>query len=186
MENVLAPFDQLKYFTPRMNVDHWSRRLQAPKMRREFACKLQKMLTPEVTKHLPPYLQIDGSFEQAEQAMCDLEAKSEVACIVDRASRKVAGLLVVGRDPDEANTVYVGYLLSQTYWGRGLASEMLRGLVDWTEAQGWQGRMLGGVDPGNPASAAVLRKVGFSKDAARSGPDTDMFGRDFGVPASAK
>ncbi len=175
-----TPFHRLAFVTPRLNVDHWVTRLDVPEARARMASILQELLTPEVTKHLPLYLHVDGSLEQAERAMRDLAAKSEVACVVDRASQAVAGLLVVGQDAQEANAVYIGYLFDQAFWRRGLATELLHGLVTWAQAQGWQGRMLGGVDPENAASAAVLRKAGFTEDAARSGPDTVMYGRVFG------
>lgn len=56
----------------------------------------------------------------------------------------------------------LGYTLKRSHWGRGLATEVARGLRGWGEKHlPDPGRMVGIVHPHNPASARVLEKIGF-------------------------
>jgi RimJ/RimL family protein N-acetyltransferase len=59
----------------------------------------------------------------------------------------------------------VGYWLSPRAWGRGYATEALRGLVDhvWRETD--LQRLEAQVLEWNPASCRVLEKAGFSREA---------------------
>jgi RimJ/RimL family protein N-acetyltransferase len=180
MTSDLRIFTKVDFATERLDVASWDARLSTPFGRAEMLSDLQRILTPKVTVHLPPYLHVDGSKAQVTAAMDHLRDESAVSCVVERSTGALAGLLVVGQDPQATEPlVFIGYLLDEPFWGKGLATELLRGLVKWTQDQGWQGWMLGGVETDNPASAAVLRKVGFTEDRARSGPDTVMFGREF-------
>ncbi len=55
----------------------------------------------------------------------------------------------------------IGYWLGRTFRGRGLATEAVRGAVDWA-AQAWGKRALvSGHFADNPASGRVLDKAGF-------------------------
>lgn len=56
--------------------------------------------------------------------------------------------------------VEVGYAVAADYWGRGLATEMARGLVAHAEEQGLAG-LVAYTEPANAASRRVLEKVGF-------------------------
>ena len=55
----------------------------------------------------------------------------------------------------------VGYVISRENWGRGIATEALRSLVDWALAQDSIYRVWAVCDLENPASARVLEKVGM-------------------------
>jgi hypothetical protein len=39
-------------------------------------------------------------------------------------------------------------------------------------------RLIGGVDPANPASARVLEKAGFARDPAQSSADSTIYTKD--------
>jgi RimJ/RimL family protein N-acetyltransferase len=58
---------------------------------------------------------------------------------------------------------HLGYWFDQCVWGRGLATEAARAVVDW----GFGDLKLQGIDSGcardNPASVAVLAKLGFRR-----------------------
>jgi RimJ/RimL family protein N-acetyltransferase len=55
----------------------------------------------------------------------------------------------------------VGYWLGRAHWGRGLATEALRGFADWAFAHYDICRLFGYVFETNPASRRVLEKAGF-------------------------
>ena len=74
----------------------------------------------------------------------------------------------------EKPTVHIGYLLAETVWGQGIATELMKGFVSSVKNNGPL-RLAGGVDRGNPASARVLQKAGFVVEPDLSAPDIDMY-----------
>ena len=56
----------------------------------------------------------------------------------------------------------LSYLLAESVRGRGLASEMVEGLVRWRSSRPAIRSIAGGVSVGNAASARVLGKNGFN------------------------
>ncbi len=68
----------------------------------------------------------------------------------------------VGITIDRASrTGRLGYWVGQKYWGHGVATEAARRLVSWGFANLEIDRITAGVATDNPASAAVLRRIGF-------------------------
>lgn len=57
-----------------------------------------------------------------------------------------------------------GYVIAKELWGRGLASEALRWLVDWTLSQPELFRAWAFCDVENPASARVMEKAGMLRE----------------------
>lgn len=74
---------------------------------------------------------------------------------------QVIGKLGVWRVPE------VGFFLSRTHWGRGLATEALVAFVRHAFAAGAD-HLTADVDPANAASLAVLTKAGFRETARAS------------------
>ena len=63
----------------------------------------------------------------------------------------------------------VGYWLGEPFWGRGIATEVLRAVTEYAFAQFDICRLEAGVFDWNPASARVLEKVGYTLEGrARS------------------
>jgi RimJ/RimL family protein N-acetyltransferase len=54
----------------------------------------------------------------------------------------------------------IGYTVLPAYRGQGLATEAAAGLVEWAWEQG-ERTVFASVAPTNPASLAVVRKLGF-------------------------
>ena len=91
---------------------------------------------------------------------------------------ELIGLVILAQDPDAAlPTVHLGYLFAKSVWGRGAASEVVTGLVQSLRASA-PVRLVGGVDPANPASARVLEKAGFARDPAQSSQDSTIYTKD--------
>jgi [ribosomal protein S5]-alanine N-acetyltransferase len=63
---------------------------------------------------------------------------------------------------DGRTEVEVAYLLDKRYWGRGLAIEAARGIVDHAFATLPVDRLICLLDPSNAASRAVARKLGMT------------------------
>jgi len=58
----------------------------------------------------------------------------------------------------------VGYVLSRLHWGKGMAAEALRNLVEWALMQKSIYRVWALCDVDNLASARVLEKVGMRRE----------------------
>jgi len=58
----------------------------------------------------------------------------------------------------------VGYVIARRWWGRGLATEALRPVVEWAMAQPNIYRVWAVCDVANAASARVLEKVGMERE----------------------
>lgn len=69
-------------------------------------------------------------------------------------------ILFESDDEKSGSVVRLGYLLSESAWGQGLASELVRGFVDWCGTVEIAA-ILGGVERDNTASQRVLTKNGF-------------------------
>ena len=52
-------------------------------------------------------------------------------------------------------------MLAESAWGKGFATELITGLVNWCRENAIKS-ITGGVEHNNPASARVLEKCGFS------------------------
>jgi len=57
-----------------------------------------------------------------------------------------------------------GYVLAKNFWGRGLATEVLTFLVDWSLAQPGIYRAWAYCDAENPASVRVMEKAGMVRE----------------------
>lgn len=58
----------------------------------------------------------------------------------------------------------IGYELNSAYWRQGIMSEAVRAVARFGLAEMGFHRIEANVDPKNPASANLLRKVGFTED----------------------
>lgn len=73
----------------------------------------------------------------------------------------------VGITVDRASrTGRLGYWVGQKYWGHGVATEAAGRLTRWSFANLEIDRISAGVATDNPASAAVLRRIGFRQIGA--------------------
>ncbi|MGY0489102.1 GNAT family N-acetyltransferase [Streptomyces sp. WG-D5] len=58
----------------------------------------------------------------------------------------------------------LGYILNETMWGRGYATEAVHAVLDWAFDTLDLNRVQAEVDTRNPASAGVLEKAGFVRE----------------------
>ncbi len=90
---------------------------------------------------------------------------------------ELLGLLILAEFPADngPRVIHLGYLLGETAWGRGLATELISGLVSALRNLGEPIQLLGGVENANPASARVLVKNGFQLVERQSTHTTKMY-----------
>lgn len=119
---------------------------------------------PEVMRHWvhPPWT----ALAQARQAIGEARADSRAGralhlAIESRADGRLAGSCALYDIVAPQRRATLGYLLARPYWGRGLAREALQAMLDYGfGALGLQ-RIEAEVDPHNPASQALLVRLGF-------------------------
>ena len=159
-----------QFETERLSVAHWADTIAAPVARRNIATQLPDLLTCDVVANLPPFFDLTG--QSIDQWIDARDAESVIYLIRETGTDAIIGLMFL--TPPFNNDIHVGYLLGQSTWGRGYASELLAGLVSHVPKTGF--RLLGGVGRENPASAHVLRKTGFQLVPELSDTETEMFG----------
>lgn len=162
--------------TARLVVRDWSPLVHGGVMPDWLNAAMGRMLTPDVLKHLPPPMQLSGETDQIAVWVRRQSQDGMTFLILDRGSDAVLGLLIAASFEAVRGgaDVHIGYLFDEQAWGRGYATELLRGLVSSVPA-GRGVTLIGGVGLDNPGSARVLQKAGFRRDAAMSTDDTDMF-----------
>jgi RimJ/RimL family protein N-acetyltransferase len=149
-----------RFETSRLAIDDWHRLPSSGNdgdLLPEFVCAL---LSPAVTGSLPAAWQGDYSLERARNWIEDRDKESVVSLVAYRESGLPAGLLILA-DSDWPD-VHIGFLLLQSEWGKGLASELVEGLVTWCRVSGVRS-VRGGVAENNIASQRVLEKLGFTQ-----------------------
>ncbi|WP_144394368.1 GNAT family N-acetyltransferase [Pleionea sediminis] len=152
----------LLFETPRLKIIEINGSLSNSE--REYLLKqIPLILSSSVVESLPPYFHSINSQEAAEVWLDRMLSKSRLF-LVKLANGELVGFLFAyvenGRD------AHIGYLLSEKYWGRGLASELLRGFIDEvTEEEAWV-KLIAGVESSNMASVSLLKKLGFVEQVA--------------------
>lgn len=76
--------------------------------------------------------------------------------------REVIGTIGFHAPPDETGRVEIGYRVEAAFRRRGIATECIRALLAWAQSQGIH-RFRASVAPGNVASLAIIRSLGFNQ-----------------------
>ncbi len=79
-------------------------------------------------------------------------------------ANKLVGIIEVMDFNPKVDMVTVGYFLAEEYWGRGIASEALRILIQFLFEDVHVNRIQAEVMPANTTSKRVLSKNGFVKE----------------------
>lgn len=77
---------------------------------------------------------------------------------------KLLGILEAFDFNQKVNMVTIGYFLSESYWGQGIATEAVQALVRFLFENALVNRVQADVMPSNDASKKVLLKNGFKKE----------------------
>lgn len=157
--------DSFAFSTSRLAVDEWHQ-VDVDGGLGPFVVSL---LTPAVTRSLPPAWQGPYAFERAESWISERDRDGTTLIVVDRTSGRPIGLFILhltkagsGDDFD----VRVGYLLAEHAWGRGYGGEMVAGFVARCRAHSRITSVLAGVEAVNLASIRILEHNGFERVSA--------------------
>lgn len=124
--------------------------------------RIPSILTSSVVENLPPYFHGIVSRELAQIWLDRMLSESRLLQVKSNDNQLIGFLFAYVEDESDA---HIGYLLSEEFWGKGLARELLRGFIaEVVNTESWS-ILIGGVDRSNIASAHLLKKLGFVEQA---------------------
>ena len=157
--------EDCEFETERLLVKEWHSLSPSDWKQEEIAEVVVAMLTEPVTRSLPPSWQGEYSLDRAREWIRERDEEGTTFLIIDRTSRHGVGLMILsGVQAQESSTkaeVRLGYLLAETAWGKGFASELVGGFATWCRGQELITSIAAGVAHDNLASKRVLEKNGF-------------------------
>lgn len=141
------------------------------------------VMTTAVTRSLPAGWQGEYTLDRAKRWIEARDAESTVLQVTERSNRQVVGLLLLAEEilEDGSTEIRPGYLLAESAWGRGLATELIAGFVEWCRQLPVRPVITAGVGVDNPASSRVLEKCGFTRlvpDEAEIGGEEHQYQLD--------
>jgi ribosomal-protein-alanine N-acetyltransferase len=136
-------------------------------LREDHADLVARIMTEPVTQTLPEHWQGRYTLDRARAWVDERNSEGVTLLAVDRSTREAVGFVILfeagSGDSGGGADLRLGYLLAEQSWGKGLATELLAGLVDWCREQHSIVSITGGVSRDNPGSVRVLEKCGFRK-----------------------
>jgi RimJ/RimL family protein N-acetyltransferase len=155
--------DDCEFVTGRLQVSPWS--AAAQRARLDLAGVIAELLTDRTTGALPDSWQGNYTAERARAWIEERDADSPTLLAMEAASGRPIGLVILAAIPlDESMVdVRIGYVIAEASWGRGFATELLSGLIDWMRNERSVRTLTGGVDLTNHASVRVMENNGFHR-----------------------
>jgi RimJ/RimL family protein N-acetyltransferase len=155
--------DDCAFVTERLQVGPW--RAAAQRARLDLAGVIAELLTDRTTVALPDLWQGSYSVERARAWIAERDAESPTLLAMEAASTRPIGLVILAEIPlDESMVdVRIGYVIAEASWGRGFATELLAGLIDWMRNEPSVHTLTGGIDLTNRASVRVMENNGFHR-----------------------
>ena len=121
------------------------------------------VLTEKVTTALPAAWHGEFTSERAAEWIDERDLEGLTLLVLEKSTRVPVGLIILFETSfDDGPEVRLGYLLAESSWGKGFATELVDGLVRWSHGQSGISSLAGGVARDNPASRRVLEKNGFT------------------------
>jgi ribosomal-protein-alanine N-acetyltransferase len=154
------------FLTSRLLVKEWHSLSSEEWTEKNLASVVAGMLTAAVTQSLPPGWQGPFTVDRAAKWIEERDREGTTLLVVDRSDEEPVGLVILFETADDGlNEVELrlGYLLAENGWGKGLATELLLGFVEWCRLSNIAS-IVGGVANENVASQRVLEKAGFVCD----------------------
>lgn len=162
-----------RFVTARLLVDEWHSFTDEEWAQQNHAQTVQDILTPAVTKNLPPSWQGHFTHERAQQWADERDNEGSTLLAIDQSNKKTVGIIILFETEDQGH-FRLGYMLKESAWGKGFASELIGGFVGWCRTSGIKS-LTGGVERNNVASRRVLEKCGFVLQTCSKDKNEQMF-----------
>lgn len=130
---------------------------------KDIVKEIIEILTPNVTKSLPKGWQNITTKPSAKKWIKERNEESIFLIIESTTSSEVIGFIFLYPIYLEDNNMDLrfGYLLSESFWGKGIGTELVKGIVKKCHELGSIKTISGGVEKDNIGSIKVLEKCGF-------------------------
>jgi RimJ/RimL family protein N-acetyltransferase len=159
------------FSTDRLIVDEWHR--QVARFDLNLVSVVGNILTAATTAALPPEWRGDFDAERARRWIEARDIESPTLLAVESETGLAIGLLILfetaGELPSRGVDVRLGYVVAESARGRGFATELVAGLVEWSQSEPSICTISAGVAPASRASVRILRKNGFVLSAVSNG-----------------
>jgi len=163
--------------TERLLIQSWSNNDKHLTSNQNLEGCVINILTAEVTKALPEGWQSINTLSDAQKWIEDRDEESNFLTVELLATNEIIGFVFLYELNSEENSLGLrfGYLLSESNWGKGFGTELVKGLVKWCETMGTINSISGGVEIDNIGSIRVLEKTGFSRSTIDSPSENVIF-----------
>jgi ribosomal-protein-alanine N-acetyltransferase len=164
------------FSTQRLAVRDWREVARDRAAWAELQAALEVILTEPVLRYLPTDLQHSGPGFDKRAWWATLTARNVVGVVTPAAPDDPMGFLTLREErlAQCAPHMWIGYLFAEQAWGRGYATELVRGAIEALRGPS-DLQLRAGVAMDNAASMHVLRKAGFVADPESSGDDLTVF-----------
>jgi len=132
----------------------------------DILVSITKLLTPKVVESLPPYFRNINSLTDAQDWFNKMASESRLFMVMYPSTDMIIGFVFVFVENDV--DAHIGYLLGESYWGKGYATELLKGLIDFIKHENKIQRLIAGVATNNIVSSKLLHKLSFVKLASEN------------------
>ena len=162
-----------RYLTDRLLVNEWKSFTKDEWPLQDLTTAVLGILTESVTETLPPSWQGPYTPTRAQRWIQERNSEGVTLLAVDKQSHQALGMLIL-YEIENSGDLRLGYMLAESCWGRGYASELIEGFVAWCRTYNIRS-VTGGVERGNVASRRVLEKCGFIADTSSEQSDELLF-----------
>jgi RimJ/RimL family protein N-acetyltransferase len=153
------------FTTNRVSILNWDFIESVTEFKNSRIQSVLEVMTPNVTKALPDDWQNLDTFDKAKNWIIERKGDSYFYAIILIETNEIIGFLFlyIGNETKESSDLRLGYLLTESTWGKGIGSELINGLVQWSKNTKIINSISGGVERENIGSIKVLEKNGFYK-----------------------
>jgi RimJ/RimL family protein N-acetyltransferase len=168
-------FNQAQLFsTERLAIKRWRNLYKEADFKGLGIQAALNILSPMVTNSLPDGWQNIDTTHKASEWIKERESDSDFYTIHKNDTKECIGFLFLYREAEVAD-LRLGYLIGEKHWGKGLGTELIKGLVTWCRTSKVVKTLSGGVAEDNIASIKVLEKCGFQKATDEMPPGVFLY-----------
>jgi len=151
--------------TDRVSILNWNFIESQTELKNYTTESVLKIMTPNVTKVLPDGWQNLDTVDKAENWIIERKKDGNFYSITLKETNKIIGFMFLYENNEikESEELRLGYLLAESIWGKGIGSELIKGLVKYCNDSKIIESISGGVEKDNVGSIKVLEKNGFYK-----------------------
>lgn len=154
--NEISPLTII-FETPRLKAEELTTSITSAS-HSKLIMQIPQVLTASVVDNLPPYFHNINTRTQAQNWLTRMLSDSRLIKVTD-SSGELIGFIFIHET--NRTTSHIGYLLAESHWGKGLATELLKEFIKTVqETESWE-KLIAGVEASNQASCRLLKKLGF-------------------------